>query len=798
MAERPSPLAITVCALIALHADSSSALNEVGHDELWEKRMISFLQEAILGSASKQRYLVSFARQLERASDRMTSALLQTCLKKASSSVDSMVDFFSSLQSAVADGTIDGTSAQGVYVRTQCLGFDNLSFEQATRLWESLKNQVQEMNAAPALVEEGKVSTEDEDANDNMDKLWPLSPAQMQVMLRQQCAEVERNDHSYEQTEKEIRRIMACDPELPAAHFLRFLNCLRHGERVGALNAMHQYFDYAMIKARKDATTPEKASDKVEDVAQYASILLAALHNSFGDARLSLKATEEAVRVSQESRDPACVAYALGWLYCNEMGMDAQDLLRRCSSRASEGHLRPLVAGANMTLARHLLGTDTTSAASCWTSLLDATTDPPPSSTTVTLDRPTHTTDLPSSDEAMELLSKQILVGAGVWEAFGLNALSGLSSLVNIHSYSEHMSPHEAASVVCNLARVSLYGSLPETFELNNDNSLSAMVDPPKGISTKKNSTTLCRYATALRIIMRLYETQKPLDTTYSAALVLHEWAVRRGDLDHAEFLTDVLHSSLHPRMPNYTAAYVETMLQHVLLLSRQGQWDPAKQLAKKLCETCQSEGRGLRVQQATLLIVLAIIQLESCPQNFIGALPPLFECLTMCENCAMDSHHAIALSILAQVHMRMQNTKQAIALLKATLQSLPQHAHIWFVGEAYLTLGKCQLQQAKKEHSKGCNNKRTLQVAVNSLEKSAVSFRECDDANRLREVYYLLARTYNSIPGQVGRRNEASTRFVNVSRHLERARHSGSWKRGSLSDMSHLEELASRSLVDS
>ena len=777
MADRPTPLSIAVCALIALHADPSSALNQLEHDEIQEKQLISILHEAILTGAPKRQNITTFAHELQQAASPQTATLFQECLKRLSISVDAMVDFFSSLQSAVSDGTIDGASAQGVFVRSTSLGFDTLSFEGITRLWESLKLQVQEMTSTPALVEEEKTRKDEI----TMDELWPLSPLQMEAILRQECTRLEETNHSFEETECEIRRVMACDPELPAAHFLRFLNNLKHGERVGALNALHQYFDYAMIKARKDATTHDKK--KVHDVAQYASILLAALHHAFGDESLSLKATEEAVRVSQESRDPASVAYALGWLYCNEMKLNAKDLLERCASRASEGHLRPLVAGANSALARHLLGTETSSAASAWTSLANATTDPPPSSTTISLDRPTHTADVTSSDEAMELLSRQILVGAGIWQAFGLNVLSGLSSVVNLNVHDKHLSPHETALAVRNLARVSLYGSVPETFQLGENDFSTALS---------------CRYATALRILMNLHKSQKQSDIIYSAALVLHEWAVRRGDLEHAEFLTDVLHSYLHPRMPNYKAAYVETMLQYVLLLSRQEQWEKAKEVAKKLCATCKEEGCGLRVQHATLLIQLALIQLDSSSQNFIGALPPLFECLTMCETCAMDSVHATALSILAQVHLRMENTKQAIAVLKATLPSLLQHSHVWFVGEAYLTLAKCQLQQAKKGHAKGATKKvaRMLQSAVDYLNKSADSFRECDDAARLREVYYLQARTYDSLPDMKEERNKASTRFVKVSRHLERGRFS--WQRGSLSDISHLEQLASRLPVDS
>jgi hypothetical protein len=783
MAERPSALSIAVCALIALYSDSSSPLNEVEHEEKWEEQLSAFLQGFVLGDFIDHG-LVSFMHQVVQTTDQQTSSILLDCLERSCSSVDALVDLFGSLQSSVVDGTIDGASAHGVQVRKTCLGFDELSFEGTTRLWQALNDQVLEISSITPveLIEEEKSPK-----YDSQQAAWPLSPEQIEAILRKQCVDLEGTDHSFEKTEVEIRRILACNPELPLAHFLRFLNCLRHGERVGALDSLHQYFDYAMIKERKEAPSADQPSLVGRNIFQYAAILLAALHSSFGDANLSLKATEEAVRVAQQSGDPACVAYAIGWLYCNQTGMDAGELLRRCSSRASEEHLRPLVAGANISLARHLLGAETTSAASCWTSLLDATTDPPPSSTTVALDRPTHMADIASSEEAMALLSRQILVGAGVWESFGLNGLSGLTTLVDLQCYSEHMSAQEIASAVTNLACVSLCGPAPGRFDLMDDDDLAG---------TTGSTPSFCRYATALNILIRLHENQKATDTTYSVALVLHEWAVRRGDLGHAEFLSGLLHSFLHPRMSNYNAAYVETMSQHVLLLSRQGRWEKAKHLAKELCETCQREGGGLRVQHASLLIQLAIIHLDSSPHNFIGALPPLLECLSMCEKHAMDSNHATALSVLAQVQMRMRNTKQAIALLNAALPSLLQHTHIWFAGEASLTLGKCHLQRANEAQPKGHTAViHILRSAITSLEMAECRMRECQDAVRLREVYYLLARTYNSIPGKLDKRNDASQRFVNVSRHLEKASHT--WPRGSLTDINYLEALASRSAID-
>ena len=52
-----------------------------------------------------------------------------------------------------------------------------------------------------------------------------------------------------------------------------------------------------------------------QNVVQYSAIVLAAIYHSFCDDDLANIATEEAVRVAQESGDGACLAYALGWLH---------------------------------------------------------------------------------------------------------------------------------------------------------------------------------------------------------------------------------------------------------------------------------------------------------------------------------------------------------------------------------------------------------------------------------------------------------------------------------------------------
>ncbi|KAL3774179.1 hypothetical protein ACHAW5_008526 [Stephanodiscus triporus] len=53
---------------------------------------------------------------------------------------------------------------------------------------------------------------------------------------------------------------------------------------------------------------------KESNVMQYAAILLAQTYYRFGYARLSLQATEEAIRVAQQSGDSECVCFANAWM----------------------------------------------------------------------------------------------------------------------------------------------------------------------------------------------------------------------------------------------------------------------------------------------------------------------------------------------------------------------------------------------------------------------------------------------------------------------------------------------------
>lgn len=702
MAERPTPTTIAISTLIALYIDPSSPLETVENDEL-----LNVLQAL---AHKPHQSLKAVLYQL----DSVVSKIFVETLTAASTSIDGLVDLMLSIQAVDAGGEL------GIFVRKTCLGFDKLSFEGMTTLWEALSEEVEQLNE-----QDGEELSQ-----------WPLSAQQKQDLLRIQCLVLDEAvlSQSPFELKEQVQSILEEEQEIPAAHFLKFLHHLQEGSKVGALDALHQYFDYAMIAERKDL--------KRQVVLHYATLVLAAVHQEFGDTELSEKATEEAIHVAQQSGDPACVAHALSFLY---QATGNRSILKRCAVRALEGKLRRLVAGANMTLAQA-----TGPSHQSWEALLDATTDQA-TSTMTAIDRPTHMEDLASPQAAMEILGQSSLVGAGIWESMGFSGMSALSTEVGLECYGDYLTAATKASAVQNLARKALIGPL---------------VWP--------NPDKLCRYGIALRIVMEQ-------GSAFGTLALLHEWAVRRGEYGHAQTLIDYLNSRLHPRIPNYEEAKLEVAAQQAFLLARKGWVLEAKTKLEALIKQCRTDKKV--VKQAHFLIQLAVTHLDANRIEFRAAVQPVRECMKLAMDHSMDVMHATAASILAQIHYRMGEMDTAIAMLKGILPTLRQNGNVWFVGEAYLTLAKCYLE--------GESNS----LSMENLSRAADNFSDCQDLVRLREVYYLQARLHN-VNGDLEQREESSKMFVDVTRQL--ARGTLATGLGEIQDPDYLEKLAQRQVHSS
>lgn len=168
--------------------------------------------------------------------------------------------------------------------------------------------------------------------------------------------------------------LLETHPECPSVHFLLFKSFLANGYRTQALESFYRYFDYALIHERKErvervlmmqtSTAASVGFDggagiaatssingamvngigsitggmmgglisvgqqqqqrvgggggnkllKESNVMQYAATLLSQTCHRFGYVRLSLQATNEAIRVAQQNGDVDCVCFGNAWM----------------------------------------------------------------------------------------------------------------------------------------------------------------------------------------------------------------------------------------------------------------------------------------------------------------------------------------------------------------------------------------------------------------------------------------------------------------------------------------------------
>jgi tetratricopeptide (TPR) repeat protein len=271
-----------------------------------------------------------------------------------------------------------------------------------------------------------------------------------------------------------------------------------------------------------------------------------------------------------------------------------------------------------------------------------------------------------------------------------------------------------------------------------------------------RSNQSICRYQRALDMLTTL----NPNYIEFLKALVMHEWAVRLGNFIDAHVLLVFLQSYVNPRMPNYVQARIQVGSQHALLLSRQGRFDNAKMVLNDVLDICKIE--NLAKERVLTLLQLATNELNTSPGVFTGALKPLLECLELTAKLSMDSLNATTLSLLAQIQLRLNKPNTALPILNAVLPSLRQQGHVWYVAEANFTVAKCHLVLAKENGRRDASIKKATQ----SLKMACDIFVDCNDIHRLKEIYYIQAQVYNSIPGEVENRDKASKMFMNLTNY--------------------------------
>ena len=606
-----------------------------------------------------------------------------------------------------------------------------------------------------------------------------------------------------------------------------------------------------------NAGTATQTIFKESNVMQYAAILLAQTYHRFGYTRLALQATEEAIRVAQQSGDGECVLFANGWLalvssslgssnsftssggddgnrgsvYASIGGLDYSSLggttyrpldpssqipsvggnilnsrreeeamLHRCQARAAERGLSSLAVGTSLELARKLAyqrqgrSTATSHGGSeggdgeegisslAWNSIQSAG-RAPVVSTTAGGHRVTSMsgggpkgeapTDIYNSipRESISVLGRQNCAIAGLWESTGHMSLASLSSCAALYG-----SGKEGVEGGCNNGMDSIaMNRVLNSFTNGAGLDVWSNEDQLDPSEVKKNPQNGETYAAMLNHLISLPANIS--ERTLIAASTLHEWSVRSYDLslaqglntllaNHASFFTSPSEVVSGGALPAVEANLV-FLAQSTHLFCQRKEYDLAKVATRRACWVANRH--GLCFHLGWSLLQLSLITLEasaSCSPE--RALPPLLECLDLAERYSLDPLRAMALSTLAKVLLCMGGKRngKARALLKAAMPLIMQHGHVWFQGEACLTLAKCYIIEAGAESNDPTTTTppKLQETALTKLKQAAVYFERIEDVHRLRQVYYLKARIYQMLPNKKGERDESAKMFARLT----------------------------------
>ena len=549
---------------------------------------------------------------------------------------------------------------------------------------------------------------------------------------------------------------------------------------------------------------------KESNVMEYAAILLAQMHYRFGFSRLSLQATEEAVRVAQQSGDDECVSFANGWLALasssigvggrvnrsiyatvgglpsidtlaqpgsrryrplvtnpsNFMGrstMEEESMLQNCQTRATQRGLTSLSVGAALELARRTVYRRDANDQLCsneselfptstlaWDRIQRSGTGSSPSfvdnrqsaGAALASNRSggqVHT-DIGNmtASEAIGIMGRQALAESGLWDSTGHTSFASLSSCRTMYGDRSN----EA------LRRV-----------------LSSLSQGPCRGGSDEGSNVFV--GIMKRIEMLSDEAAAPTpEWLLSLSAFTHELSVRSYDFSTARNLQNMIAN--HLAFPFNSLSPVETalllMAKSTHLFLQQEDYERAKATARQACWL--SSRHSLFFHQGWNLLQLALIDLEastSSSSNVESSMLPLLECLHLSEQYAMDPLRATALSILSRVFLCMGRFCKARALINAAMPLLMQHGHVWFQGEACLTLAKCHLSEVVSSDETRLSATQLRQNALIQLEKAASLFERIEDFQRLKQVYYLQSRIHPYLPNGEKRREEAAKKFLKL-----------------------------------
>ena len=236
---------------------------------------------------------------------------------------------------------VNRSSVLGLLLRQVFLSFDKLTFSEVSSIKQqldyyfrsgrsALKNLIDhEVDGGESFEmslesEESKVEYKmpsllpqeftsrpnDEDEEDG--PTCGVSKKQADLFLAQQANLLQTNENaalSPQSLQSEIIRILKSCPDLPEAHFLSYLNCLRVKEVAGAVQSL-----YGSCSQQEDGNVRMNMEESSKGF-RFAALNLASYHVRMNHKDEAMSAIKEAITMAQEASDHTCLQHVLSLLH---------------------------------------------------------------------------------------------------------------------------------------------------------------------------------------------------------------------------------------------------------------------------------------------------------------------------------------------------------------------------------------------------------------------------------------------------------------------------------------------------
>ncbi|XP_074576741.1 anaphase-promoting complex subunit 5 isoform X2 [Curcuma longa] len=600
-----------------------------------------------------------------------------------------------------------------------------------------------------------------------------------------------------------LKQLQKLAPELHRVHYLQYLNALYHDDYVAALDNLHCYFDNS---AGMEGLFNRSAAPSSEfEVGKYETALLClgSLHSHFGHPKKALEALTEAVRVSQQNNDDACLAYTLAAIckLLSEVGVSNMTgiigspyflgtstglatplstqkqllvLLKRSLGRANHLKLTNLLAFNRLAMAKFdlkhvkkpLISFGPKASMKLKTCPISVCKELRLSSKVLSEFGADGILQLNDTGAFSTSWLKNLLTVDTPWLK---SHMSRSLSANDFDVFQFHAQPSPIPGSVLQLAGASYllrstaweyYGSSP-LVRMNALVYATCFADAASSSELSLAYAKLIQHLSVFKGYTEAFNALKLAEKKFSSSSnqhiqilklqLLHERALHRGNLKAAQQICDkfgVLASSISGVDMDLKT---EAGLRNARTLLAANQFSQAAAVASNLFSTCYKF--NMQVENATVLLLLAEIH-KKAGDTVLG-LPYALASLSFCKIFNLDLLKASATIILAELWLALgsSHAKKALSLVHLALPMILGHGGLELRARANIALAKCLLSDPSFSISEDPDS------VLDPLSQASEELQILEYHEMAAEAFYLMAIVYDKL-GRLDEREESASSF--------------------------------------